>query len=533
METTKRKSKVRIFITFNFHYIYFLFFYNNTFLQPRCIFSPDDYENQETRKPKNVCDLVNKKGKIRNTAVVDESKNGCLITKWDIYKKNALKFIRLIEKQNFILDVYQKDKGREKGFGEGEIKNSFDTINQAKSSIKELIEQLVKENSDHKSFLQLEIPDEDDCINVEEVYCSKCGLDSTDQEADNDIVLCDRIRCNKAYHFKCCDPPIQPFSAIDLERDDEWFCWKCEALDDILDHLNSRLETNYDELNIFPELATVNNMNSSNLSESENDEESDADYDPNQPESELSNSNDESSGSGSGSGSGSDSDNTDSQSHDDDDDDDSIMTNEVNSCDSSVVSKTEIKYLLAESDIEANNFEPSSSGYKLRTRSIKPKKKYSMITNPQEFVGLSIKEVMHLPEQSVKSCEEGEEESAIGRVIECFIDNDNEQHQEGQGNVDSQNLSDSISINKYKWTICIDDSIIIYDYNQLIQGLEAYEASQETVQQFQQIHTSFNQVERVDASNIISHQRKKQRVDYSTLNLLVIFLIIYINLLNF
>ena len=41
-------------------------------------------------------------------------------------------------------------------------------------------------------------------INVEEVACSICGqYESTD---DNDIIMCDRTNCFRAFHVKCCEP---------------------------------------------------------------------------------------------------------------------------------------------------------------------------------------------------------------------------------------------------------------------------------------------------------------------------------------
>ena len=52
----------------------------------------------------------------------------------------------------------------------------------------------------------------------------------------------------------CLDPPIQSLSMAGFEEDDDWFCWRCEALDCVLDSINGVLGTDYDEYNLFPEL---------------------------------------------------------------------------------------------------------------------------------------------------------------------------------------------------------------------------------------------------------------------------------------
>lgn len=61
---------------------------------------------------------------------------------------------------------------------------------------------------DHKVFHSMAHADEEDMIDVQDIYCSVCGLD-TEDDSENDIVLCDRVGCNKAYHLLCLDPPMQ------------------------------------------------------------------------------------------------------------------------------------------------------------------------------------------------------------------------------------------------------------------------------------------------------------------------------------
>lgn len=44
---------------------------------------------------------------------------------------------------------------------------------------------------------------------------------------DNDIILCDG-ECNRAYHFLCVDPPVDP-SALGEDEDATWYCPACAA----------------------------------------------------------------------------------------------------------------------------------------------------------------------------------------------------------------------------------------------------------------------------------------------------------------
>ena len=77
----------------------------------------------------------------------------------------------------------------------------------------------------------------------------------------------------------CLDPPIQSLSKSGFEDNDDWFCWRCEVLDFVLDHINDEFNTDYNEHNLFPELQTgYIDMNS--IGEESDDEGEDKDYDP-------------------------------------------------------------------------------------------------------------------------------------------------------------------------------------------------------------------------------------------------------------
>ena len=88
----------------------------------------------------------------------------------------------------------------------------------------------------------------------------------------------DKTGCIRAYHLMCLDPPIQSLSKAGFEEDDDWFCWRCEVLDYVLDSINSVLDTDYDEYNLFPELggglAVISDI------EDEMEDEEDESYNP-------------------------------------------------------------------------------------------------------------------------------------------------------------------------------------------------------------------------------------------------------------
>ena len=123
------------------------------------------------------------------------------------------------------------------------------------------------ESSDGKS-------DDDSSVNVEEVGCSICGsLESTEE---NDVLLCDRTGCFRAFHMHCLNPAVTRAGMIannlakakrrdalaagcesasrahadqddeesdedDNDVDDTWFCPQCDCLQECLDNIRDAL----------------------------------------------------------------------------------------------------------------------------------------------------------------------------------------------------------------------------------------------------------------------------------------------------
>ena len=112
--------------------------------------------------------------------------------KWETYRKEAMKFIRMISKANYVVDVYQQDRGhQDMGFAHDEINRHIQKIQSYKRALKDLVKKLVNENMDHTQYEQLQQEDDDGMIDINEINCSVCHLDAESEE--NDIVLCDRV----------------------------------------------------------------------------------------------------------------------------------------------------------------------------------------------------------------------------------------------------------------------------------------------------------------------------------------------------
>ena len=96
-----------------------------------------------------------------------------------------------------------------------------------------LLLNLAGENSEHVRFPSLVTDvDEEGNIELEDITCSACG----EMEAEgNDILLCDKEGCYRAYHQKCLDPQVDPGNLFDAN---DWFCWQCDTVTNCLGWVN-------------------------------------------------------------------------------------------------------------------------------------------------------------------------------------------------------------------------------------------------------------------------------------------------------
>ena len=148
--------------------------------------------------------------------------------KWDIYRKKAKSLIGAISRESHYFDVMTQE-ARKKGLIDinqldSEVSVTLEKLNKAKLDMRNLLQTISVENKNDKVWPQLGEADEEDQVEVEGVMCSVCNQPDDD---NNDILFCDHKDCFRAYHQNCCDPPER-----NPDADDDWFCRRCQCLDD-------------------------------------------------------------------------------------------------------------------------------------------------------------------------------------------------------------------------------------------------------------------------------------------------------------
>jgi hypothetical protein len=167
-------------------------------------------------------------------------------TLWGKAYKRVYALVQALQNSIYLLDVvYMGGSDANAITMTSEINKARSDIQKKKQLIKDVIQEICKENCEHTRLPALEDEDEDGMIDVAEVHCSKC---QSACDEHNDILLCDMRGCNRAYHSSCLDPPILEKHIISDNPDDDWFCWECRVLADILMLINDRLETHYESL---------------------------------------------------------------------------------------------------------------------------------------------------------------------------------------------------------------------------------------------------------------------------------------------
>ena len=161
---------------------------------------------------------------------------------WAEYEKRGDGFITKALNAKFLIDTYDAQDQRESTFKkvrpEGEIKAAHQRVASAKAGLRDLLKEMDGLNAD----VRWGTPNDDDAsVDVEEVGCSKCGGFFSDDS--NDIILCDRKNCYRAFHIQCCDPPLDEEQLGD--PDDDWFCHQCNCMERIVDKINEAFDKEY------------------------------------------------------------------------------------------------------------------------------------------------------------------------------------------------------------------------------------------------------------------------------------------------
>lgn len=125
---------------------------------------------------------------------------------------------------------------------EGELASYKAKYRAAKAEIASVLKECAELHGDVRWGREGAAAEEDEAsIDVEEVACSICGVFESYDE--NDIVMCDRTGCFRAFHVLCTDPPMKP---EDLGGpDDDWFCHQCNCIDNCLWKVNEDFDKDY------------------------------------------------------------------------------------------------------------------------------------------------------------------------------------------------------------------------------------------------------------------------------------------------
>lgn len=176
---------------------------------------PEDHRIKKTL-PKEPSDRKN-----RNKAVGGQNH------KWAAYHQLVKRAVDVIAKEEHFMEIRECN--------DAETQRSLQKVANAKNIIINTLRGIASEHSTDRRWEQLKQGDEEDMIDVNEILCSACG---TEEEDGNDILLCDKADCCRAYHQRCLDPVIDA-ETMNMEKD--WFCWQCECLDDCLDVIGEKL----------------------------------------------------------------------------------------------------------------------------------------------------------------------------------------------------------------------------------------------------------------------------------------------------
>lgn len=268
-------------------------------------FSPDDYKVPRVKNSK----CVELDGARRRNSKAGSHLN--IKSKWDKYKLQFNRAMSMLRRNQYNLDVFNQ-QDRQVG------SNALNTITTseydaylppspnpaisaaeaftlashesycvrsalvAKLTIRRLLQAAIDENHDDVRYPELGLSNTDgnsnpeseldNMIDIEHVLCSRCGKEDTE---GNDILLCDRVGCNRAYHQLCLDVPLAIQSdgcgdGVSDNPSDIFFCWQCEFLDDVYAILTDYMEGATSTLevcdvnclaDVFPEVAHLELVN--------------------------------------------------------------------------------------------------------------------------------------------------------------------------------------------------------------------------------------------------------------------------------
>jgi len=208
--------------------------------QPRQVFAKTSYREERAAEKK-------RKAKPRGPSRPAPPRSA-----WENYEWRVDGQISKAKSAAFFIETYAMDanRGSKRVQPKQELAKAKATLKAARAEIRGVLAEVAGLHSETRWGTETDLKDQDrdaalvpdpdfydeegPGINVEEVACSICGqFESTD---DNDIVMCDRTNCFRAFHVKCCAPHMTPETLGG--PDDDWFCHQCCTIDNIVEKVN-------------------------------------------------------------------------------------------------------------------------------------------------------------------------------------------------------------------------------------------------------------------------------------------------------
>lgn len=374
--------------------------------KPKVIYSPETSNVQHRKGSHNQHKAENNR-RGRPARSRNEAQDKTATNKWQLYLNAVKKATSFICRSMHYLEVLTGEKNisidkivpkASNGYGlesvvEGSVLTSSSSssstsqqntlsergklekkILQAKQLIMSTLLTIEEENQDDKQWHELEQEDEEGMVDINAIMCSKCLEEETE---GNDILICDRKGCLRAYHQNCLDPPIKLPSESDrdqelLSPDHDWFCWRCECIDDCLDFIGERCGIEYDSVSeLFPEMKaeksgnTINEVLLDDEDEEDDDYEGEAELDDDEEDGEEDEEDEDAGLEGEEDGDEEDGDNEDEDNEDEDE-------GEYEDDDDSHIEEDEVMGLLEDANADANIAALTSSN--ANSRSLRPKR---------------------------------------------------------------------------------------------------------------------------------------------------------------
>jgi hypothetical protein len=227
--------------------------------------SREDFENLS----KDIREKYNRKAKndreryVRELSMLEQSTSNV----WQLALSRIRSQLSAIRFNEMYLQSYESEGWSRSGSKskkrklrpEAELRKARRKIKNSKFKIRSILRDVCTAVANAKNEIRIPVEAfEDDFVDTEKICCAVCGSKDSNEDG-NDILLCDRKGCNKAFHQKCLSPVVTDCG----EPDDDWYCHRCQCHFDGLVIINEHFDTDFNDwTEVFPECQEIVDVNS-------------------------------------------------------------------------------------------------------------------------------------------------------------------------------------------------------------------------------------------------------------------------------